>query len=86
MQRDSGVNIASALDIIRTESNSETECGTERRGYMALTAKQEYEIERQNSQQEVRKMVLKAVRETSLGTLKDFNEVCDRLEQKYGHV
>jgi len=50
---------------------------------MALPARQEYEDERRNNQNDVRNMVLQAVEQVKQGKQKDFNKVCDRLERKY---
>lgn len=51
--------------------------------YMAITARQEYETDQKNNQLNVRNLVLQAIEQASTGNVKDFNEVCERLEKKY---
>ena len=50
---------------------------------MAVTARQEYETEQKNNQLNVRKLVLQAIEQANNGNVKDFDEVCDRLEKKF---
>lgn len=50
---------------------------------MAMTAKQEYEVERKNNQSDIRQMVVQAINQVNQGKTKDLCEVCDRLEKKY---
>lgn len=53
---------------------------------MPLTARQQYEADRKTNQEDVRDMVLKAVEQMNHGNVKDFDEVCERLEKKYSHA
>ena len=49
---------------------------------MALTAKQEYEAEKDFESIKVRRMLLQAISQANEGRTKDLNEVCERLEKK----
>ncbi|MCB6343236.1 hypothetical protein [Enterocloster lavalensis] len=53
---------------------------------MALTAKQEYEAEKDFKSIKVRRMVLQAISQANEGRTKDLNEVCERLEKKYSNA
>lgn len=53
---------------------------------MAAAARKEYTEELEQQQLEVRDMVLGGLEQISEGKVKDFNEVCDRLEKKYRNV
>ncbi|MCD8104147.1 MAG: hypothetical protein LUF35_03875 [Lachnospiraceae bacterium] len=50
---------------------------------MALAMRDEYEMSVEKQQLEVRKMVLEGLEQVQMGKTKDFNKVCDRLENKY---
>ena len=50
---------------------------------MALAVKEEYKISLEQQQSEVRELVLEGLEQVRMGKTKDFNEVCDRLENKY---
>ncbi|MCD8052830.1 MAG: hypothetical protein LUF00_02035 [Lachnospiraceae bacterium] len=50
---------------------------------MALAAMDEYKISVEKQQLEVREMVLEGLEQVQMGKTKDFNDVCDRLENKY---
>lgn len=50
---------------------------------MAMTARQEYEAEKQSNDLDVREMVMQAMTQVSEGKIKSFDEVCQRLEKKY---
>lgn len=50
---------------------------------MAMTARQEYEVEKQNNVLDVREMVMQAKTQIREGKTKSFDEVCQRLEKKY---
>ena len=50
---------------------------------MAVAVRDEYEAAREEQQAEARKMVLAGLEQMKTGKTKDFNEVCDRLEEKY---
>ncbi len=50
---------------------------------MAMTARQEYEVEKQNNDLDVREMVMQAMTQICEGKTKRFDEVCQRLEKKY---
>lgn len=53
---------------------------------MALTAKQEYEAEKDFKNIKIRRMVLQALSQANEGKTKDLNEVCERLEKKYSNA
>ena len=53
---------------------------------MALTAKQEYEAEKDFESIKVRRMLLQAISQANEGRTKDLNEVCERLEKKYSNA
>lgn len=50
---------------------------------MAAAARKEYTEEIEQQQLEVQNMVLSGLEQINEGRIKDFNEVCDRLEKKY---
>ena len=51
---------------------------------MAVTAKKDYQKIMIEHNQEVRNLVLEGLQQIQEGKTKDFNKVCERLEQKYG--
>ena len=53
---------------------------------MALTAKQEYEAEKDFKSIKIRRMVLQTLSQANEGKTKDLNEVCERLEKKYSNA
>lgn len=53
---------------------------------MAATARKEYAEELEHQQLKVQDMVLGGLEQIKEGRVKDFNEVCDRLEKKYRNV
>ena len=50
---------------------------------MTAAARKEYTEEIEQQQLEVQNMVLSGLEQINEGRIKDFNEVCDRLEKKY---
>lgn len=50
---------------------------------MAVAAREEYKTALQEQRLEVQEMVLAGLKQVQEGKVKDFNEVCDRLEKKY---
>lgn len=50
---------------------------------MVAVARKEYTEELEQQQLEVQDMVLSGLNQINEGRVKDFNEVCDRLEKKY---
>lgn len=50
---------------------------------MAAAARKEYTEDIEQQQLEVQNMVLSGLEQINEGRIKDFNEVCDRLEKKY---
>ena len=50
---------------------------------MGLTSRQLYERERSDNQKQIQEMVLQSVKQARQGQVKDFDQVCDRLEKKY---
>lgn len=53
---------------------------------MAAAARKEYAEELEHQQLKVQDMVLGGLEQIKEGRVKDFNEVCDRLEKKYRNV
>ncbi|MCD8009833.1 MAG: hypothetical protein LUF34_03385 [Lachnospiraceae bacterium] len=50
---------------------------------MALAAMDEYKISVEKQQLEIREKVLEGLEQVRMGKTKDFNAVCDRLENEY---
>lgn len=50
---------------------------------MAMTAEQNYEVNCEMSQSDIRQTVLHAVSQISQGRTRNFDEVCDQLIKKY---
>jgi hypothetical protein len=50
---------------------------------MAVAIKENYQAILDEQNLEVRNMVLAGLEQVKNGNMKDFNEVCDRLEKKY---
>ena len=50
---------------------------------MAMTAEQNYEVNCEMSQSDIRQTVLHAVSQISQGKARNFDEVCDQLIKKY---
>ena len=55
-----------------------------RGGIMAVTVKKDYQKIMIEHNKEVRNLVLEDLQQIQEGKTKDFNKVCERLEQKYG--
>lgn len=55
-----------------------------RGGIMAVTVKKDYQKIMIEHNKEVRNLVLEGLQQIQEGKTKDFNKVCERLEQKYG--
>ncbi|MCC8167729.1 MAG: hypothetical protein LIO37_00095 [Clostridiales bacterium] len=53
---------------------------------MALAVRDEYRISSEQQQLAVRDMVLEGLDQIHIGKTKDFNIVCDRLENKYSNA
>lgn len=53
---------------------------------MAVAVKDNYDIELEEQQKEVRNMVLAGLENIKEVKTKDFNEVCYRLEKKYRNI
>jgi hypothetical protein len=50
---------------------------------MAVVAREDYQVALDEHNLEVRNMVLAGLEQVKGGNTKDFNEVCERLENKY---
>jgi hypothetical protein len=50
---------------------------------MAVVAREDYQVALDEHNLEVRNMVLAGLEQVKSGNTKDFNEVCERLENKY---
>ncbi|MCD7866395.1 MAG: hypothetical protein LUG54_10425 [Clostridiales bacterium] len=53
---------------------------------MVLAARDEYKISLEKQQLEFREMVLEGLEQVRMGKTKDFNVVCDGLENKYRYA
>lgn len=55
----------------------------EKTDFMAVAVKKDYQIALEEQKAEVRNLVLAGLEQIKEGKTKDFNAVCDRLENKY---
>lgn len=55
----------------------------ERDDFMAVAVKEDYQRVLNEQKKEVRELVMAGLEQIREGQVKDFNDVCDRLEKKY---